>query len=353
MKTIISIFYVVVIISALSVAKAFGADVIVWQQFKNGPKILLPLKSNQKPEEARDLYFQKIHTLNSLKDLIKQDEIQPLMKYGKLSYANGFFSKINNTSKPRFIVVTNELRELFNIPYGRRVINIIKRLEGFGAEVYVLPVVHDASLTIAEAKKYRSNIISNFDAQLIMGGADIDPYLYGEKRTYAKYTIRHRDLSELKFVRQFIEAKKGMNFGICRGHQMCAVANHKKLYQDIQTEIKASTVHLDGEHFIKVSDQSEIFSVFDEKKILVNSLHHQAVIIPNKDKTYKVVATSYDKIPVIEALEFKNGLGVTLQFHPELMFDETGDKIIKRFVDLTHNNNAKNNSCFELIKKFF
>ena len=81
---------------------------------------------------------------------------------------------------------------------------------------------------------FREKLTNLFDAQLIMGGNDIDPYLYGEKTTYAKSVIRRRDVSELKFVRQFIESKKGMNFGICRGHQMCAVANHKKLIQDIQ-----------------------------------------------------------------------------------------------------------------------
>lgn len=93
----------------------------------------------------------------------------------------------------------------------------------------MLPVVHDAALPIHEAKAYRQKLIQEFDAQLILGGADIDPFLYGEKTSFAKSVIRHRDLSELKFVRDFIDAKKGMNFGLCRGHQMCAVANHKKL----------------------------------------------------------------------------------------------------------------------------
>lgn len=358
MNNVIKLFFAFILMSSLGLSIAFGADFFVWKTHKDGPGIIMARKDHQSAQAAINEYFKVINQTKSLKALLDQSEIQPLKIQDSLPIPKGQTYELPKaTNKPRFIVVTNELRELYGNPYSKRILNVKKRLEAMGAEVYMLPVVHDAALPINEAKLYRQKLIREFDAQLVLGGADIDPYLYGEKTSFAKSVIRHRDLSELKFVRDFIDSKRGMNFGICRGHQMCAVANHKKLYQDIQIQIGASPIHLDGDHFIKIDDSSEIFSVFDEKKLMVNSLHHQAVIVQQNDKTYKVIATSYDKRPVVEAIEFKNGKGITLQFHPELMYNETGDKILKRFVDLTVKNrkiidsNSKN--CLELVKSFF
>lgn len=315
---------------------AKAADFFVWKQFPDSVPVVMAKKDGQSETDAIKEYFSTIHQNNSFKGLLDQEEIQDLKVGETLPFQRGTVEPFKGASeRPKILVVTNELRELYRPPYSKRVQNFKKRLESFGADVYILPVVHDAILPIHEAKAYRQKIIEAFDAQLVMGGRDIDPYLYGEKTTYAKSIVRRRDVSELKFVRQYIEAKKGMNFGICRGHQMCAVANHKKLIQDIQIEEGASEVHLNGEHFIKYDPNSEIFSVFDEEKLYVNSLHHQAVIVPEDDKTYKVIASSFDKKPIVEGVEFRNGLGFTLQFHPELMHDETGDKIMKRFVTLT------------------
>ena len=335
----------------------FAAEPFIWRQSPDSAPIILPRKDHQTHEEALDDYFRKVNETPSLSELLNRDEIEPLKVQEKMDYKTGTFESLkpSQTSKPRFVVVTNELRELYAPPYGVRARRVINRLEAVGAEVLILPVVHDITLNAKESKEFREKLIKLFDAQLVLGGNDIDPYLYGEKTTYAKTTIRRRDVSELKFVRQFIESKKGMNFGICRGHQMCAVANHKKLVQDIQIEEGASEIHLNGDHLIKTDRDSEFFSIFDKDKILVNSLHHQAVIVPENDKDYKVIATSLDKNPIVEAIEFKNGMGVTLQFHPELMFNETGDKILKKFVDMTIKNKrarANPDSCSKIMSSF-
>lgn len=338
-------------------AALYAAEPFIWRQTPDSAPVIMPRKDNQSYEEALKEYFQKVNSTPSLGDLLNRDDLQSLKVRDNLAYKKGVFQelKAQSNQKPRFIVVTNELRELYAPPHGVKVARIIKRLEAAGAEVLVLPVVHDLTMNAKESKEFRDKLTDLFDAQLIMGGNDIDPYLYGEKTTYAKSVIRRRDVSELKFVRQFIESKKGMNFGICRGHQMCAVANHKKLIQDIQIVEGVSEVHLNGDHLIDADRSSEIFSIFDKDKILVNSLHHQSVIVPEGDAVYKVIATSLDKNPIIEGLEFKNGLGVTLQFHPELMFNETGDKILKKFIDMTIKNKlarANPAPCDKLIKSF-
>ncbi len=350
MKTILLLFAICI------QSMLWAAEPFVWRQTPDAAPIIMPRKDNQTYEQALIEYFKKINETPSLSDLLNRDEIQNLKVMDQMVYKKGVFQELSTIgSKPRFIVVTNELRELYAPPHGVRAARVIKRLEAVGAEVFVLPVVHDLNLNAREAKEFREKLIGLFDAQLVLGGNDIDPYLYGEKKTYAKSYIRRRDVSELKFVRQFIESKRGMNFGICRGHQMCAVANHKKLVQDIQIEEGASEVHLNGEHLIDADRNSEVFSVFDKDKILVNSLHHQAVIVPEGDMDYKVIASSLDAKPIVEGIEFKNGLGVTLQFHPELMFNETGDKILKKFVDMTvRNKKGRENpiSCEKLMKAF-
>ena len=348
--------YFFILFFLVSINVAFSQEVFIWRQFKDAPAVLMAKKANQTHQEAIDEYFANIHTKGHVQGLLQQEELQPLITgSGKLPHSYGEFQNIQESKKPRIIIVTNELRELFSPPYSKRSANFKKRLEQLGAEVFILPVMHDINLNAKESKKYREKIINLFDAQLIMGGADIDPYLYGENVTFAKNLNRARDVSELKFVRQFIKAKKGMNFGICRGHQMCAVAYHKKLVQDIQIEEGASPVHLEGEHLINYDNKSEIFNVFDEDKLLVNSLHHQAVVLAADDKDYKVIATSMDNNPIVEGIEFKNGLGVTLQFHPELMDNDVGDRIMKKYVELTAVQKErfyKKVSCLELMKGF-
>lgn len=345
-----------ILIFSFIIQCVFATEVFIWRQSPDSPMVLMPQKANQSRAEAIDEYFKLIHKTPRVSKLLEQAEIRPLItNEGQLPYRRGEFVDIAQTKKTRIVIVTNELRELYGQPYSKRMANFKKRLEANGAEVFILPVMHDITLNAQESKKYREKIIELFDAQLVMGGADIDPYLYGEKVTFAKNINRARDVSELKFVKQFIKTKKGMNFGICRGHQMCAVAHHKKLIQDIQIIENADPIHIEGDHFVNYDKSSEIFSVFDEEKLYVNSLHHQAIVVPVNDKDYKVIATSLDKAPIVEAVEFKNGLGVTLQFHPELMHNETGDKIMKKYVQMATSQKEKyysKVSCQDLMKGF-
>lgn len=343
------------ILTLISLQSLLAAEPFIWRQHKDAAPMVFPQKEGQTKAEAVAEYFEKIQNSKHLKELLKEDQIKDLVVDGKIQYQKGIFESLSSAAdsvKPRFILVTNELRELYPGERGKRALNIIKRMEEKGADVLTLPVVHDITLNAKEGKIFRKKLIQAFDAQLIMGGADIDPFLYGEQVSYARGLIRKRDVSELKFVRQFIEAEKGMNYGICRGHQMCAVANHKKLIQDIQIQEAAPDLHLDGNHPIDINKKSDIFSIFNKKKIVVNSYHHQAVYVAAGDQEYKVIAKSLDDRPIVEAIEFRNGLGVSLQFHPELMYDKTGDKILQQFVYLAAKNKKSSNktTCRSLVR---
>lgn len=330
----------------------FGQDAFIWRQTPTSAPILMPQKAGQSQREAIDAYFEKLENTQSLKPLIQNEEIADLSDGTRLRYDYGETTPFDfkSSKKPRFIVVTNELRELYYEPYNRRIKNVVKQLEEAGAEVLVLPVMHDLTLNAPEGKRYRQKIINSFDAMFILGGADIDPYLYGDTATHALAVNRKRDVSELKFTRQFIEAEQGMSFGVCRGHQMCAVSHRKQLVQDIQIERDAPMLHRNGEHLINIDNNSPIFNDFNEQQIMVNSFHHQEVIIPDNDPALRVTATSLDDTPITEAMEFRNGLGSSLQFHPELMDDDIGHKLMRRFVTLAARHKYSDKGCQEILQ---
>ncbi|MDD0853715.1 gamma-glutamyl-gamma-aminobutyrate hydrolase family protein [Halobacteriovorax sp. GB3] len=333
---------------------ASASELFVWKQFSDGPKIILYREDGQSYNDAVSNYLNALNKSPHLKTLRQQRDLSQYKVDGEIQFEKGQIETLERRNwKPRFIVVINEIRELFNNPIGRRIVNVDNILSDYGAEVYTLPVVHDVHLNGASAKEYRRKIIEQFDATLVLGGADIDPYLYGENNTFSKGLVRKRDLSELKFVRSFIQAKRGMSFGICRGHQMCAVANGKKLTQDIQIEKNADHIHLKGEHLIEIKENSELSRLFDKKEIKVNSLHHQEVDVLENDDFYRISGVSYDNWPIVEALEFRNNLGMTIQFHPELMPDEIGTSIMRRFVELAQKQKNARSNCFELINEYF
>lgn len=336
------------------VCPAYGVDFFLWKQFPDSVPTIMAKKDHQTEEEAIEEYFKKINAINALKPLLEKDDILDLRnEKGEIQYSLGEFSTFEKKQNSTiFIVVTNELRELYSGPFNWRIKNVQKKLHKNNAQMIALPPMHDLILNAKEGREYREKLYDIFDAQLVLGGDDIDPLLYGEEKTFAKDPIRMRDVSELKFVKGYIKKKKGISFGLCRGHQMCAIANGKKLYQDIQIEKNAPKHHIEGNHLIEIDRESSLFNVFENDLLMVNSYHHQEIKITDEDPDYKITAKSLDENPVIEAIEFRDGMGVTLQFHPELMHDEVGDKVIERFVSLARKTMAQNESCFFKVDLF-
>jgi gamma-glutamyl-gamma-aminobutyrate hydrolase PuuD len=158
------------------------------------------------------------------------------------------------------------------------------------------------------------------DGLLLLGGADISPFFYGEENTYTEYTDRNRDIIEWMLVRRAITANVPI-MGICRGHQMLAVASGGSLYQDITAE--TGLVHSRGyTHKLSGVDKPLAGHL---PTWTVNSLHHQAV----KTLPYGFRATAHSKDGIIESIWRPGALGV--QWHPELMI--TSDK---RWIKLFH-----------------
>lgn len=343
--------FIILLLFTLSFGPLDAHALQVWRHTDGGVQFIFPELSH-----VQERYFQGINQSPDLRDLRERPKLMDLLHGDQLPYQRGVLSTFprHPNTAPKFLVVTNDFRELYGPPYNSRAQNIHRRLGQLGAEVYFLPPVHDIALTSAQRESFHQSLGQHFDALLIMGGDDITPQLYGETTTFARGTNLLRDQSELRFVRHFMAQEQGMTFGICRGHQMCAVAAGNGLIQDVQIERYADHIHLDGHHPIRVDPTSTFFldsAIADRPVTLeVNSLHHQAVLVSDYDPHFRVTAYSLDQRPLVEAMELRNGLGASFQFHPELMDDELGQQIMRRMVELAGLQKARRMDCRQLLE---
>lgn len=150
-----------------------------------------------------------------------------------------------------------------------------------------------------------------FDCVLLLGGADISPFLYGERSHGARPTDATRDQVEWILARRALADQLPV-LGICRGHQMLAVAAGGALHQDVEYDL--GLVHDDGGHRLRYAHRKLIKRL--GRLAQVNSYHHQAVrSVPGG---FEVAATAEDG--VIEGIYRPGYLGV--QWHPEMQMHQ-------------------------------
>jgi putative glutamine amidotransferase len=179
------------------------------------------------------------------------------------------------------------------------------------------------------------DIISRIDGVIFTGGADIDPSLYNQENIYNdKFENMKSDLIrdeyEIKLLKSAMKLNKPV-LGICRGCQLINVYFNGTLYQDIDSEYETDINHLgklDSKdkkiHKININSNSELFKIYNEEIIEVNSFHHQAI---NKvGDSLKVIAKSRDGI--IESIEYTGEQWILgLQYHPEMLFESDKEQL--------------------------
>lgn len=179
-----------------------------------------------------------------------------------------------------------------------------------GGTPFILPNLADPSLA--------PEILENMDALILIGGADISPFLYGENPLLETNAApKRRDDSDAAFYRA--ARKKGIPvLGVCRGMQLINALEGGTLWQDLPTQKPDANPHnkevVEGMlHYVQACEESFIGKTLGTR-FIANSLHHQAIREPAP--TLRVTATSLDGI--IEGIEGTEGaLLLGTQFHIE------------------------------------
>ena len=187
-----------------------------------------------------------------------------------------------------------------------------KSVVAAGGIPMVIPPVADKDVLVGTLEK--------IDALILSGGGDFNPLFAGEEPLMRLRGINQkRDLPEL-LMAQLAYNRQIPILGICRGIQTLAVALGGRVWQDIneKTTMKHSqdADRSEQTHSVELEENSLLYKIYDEKRLLVNSFHHQAVR-ETGDK-FRVVAKSPDHIiEAMESSEFKPIIGV--QWHPECL----------------------------------
>jgi gamma-glutamyl-gamma-aminobutyrate hydrolase PuuD len=153
---------------------------------------------------------------------------------------------------------------------------------------------------------------------LLMGGVDVNPKLYGEKRGPATDKPHNaRDEQEQALLFLALEADIPV-LAVCRGHQLLNVTLGGSLIQDVPDEAHKWTPEGDSAwHEITVDSDSNAGKAYPNQGTLrVNSRHHQGITRDRVGRGLRVTATAHDDY--VEAMDHTELRWVTgVQWHPE------------------------------------
>ena len=174
---------------------------------------------------------------------------------------------------------------------------------------------------------------------LFTGGPDINPSLYNEDTMrYCEAIDEKRDTFEILLVKEADRLDKPV-FGICRGIQLVNVAFGGNLYQDISAQVGGEPIaHMQQPpydvpvHTVSVEQNSPLYHIVNKEKLMVNSMHHQAV----KDLAPSLKCASKSKDGLIECVYMPGrSFFLAVQWHPEYLWQAHQDhqRIFAAFVE--------------------
>lgn len=224
---------------------------------------------------------------------------------------------------------------------GKRLPYIEERLTLSVARAGAVPV----PLVDLQSPEGAQRVLAGIDGVVFSGGLDISPRCYGEEPL--NETWPHdpmRDRYELELV-QVARAMGLPLLGICRGAQLLNVALGGTLYQDIATLVPQSFLHRcperydQLEHPVHIEADTWLAPLYAKSKILVNSVHHQAVAVLAPGLTPMAQAPD----GITEAFQKIDGQDwlVGIQWHPEWLDEASshraeGNVIFSQFVQACH-----------------
>jgi len=195
-------------------------------------------------------------------------------------------------------------------------------------------------LPFVETDEAAAEVLARVDGLLLSGGEDLDPLLFGEMPHPQTGAIDPlRDTSELAYARVAMAQEKPV-LGICRGHQVLAVAFGGTLWQDIPSQLPQAMKHAAAlpsqpkwypTHPVRIEPETRLAALLGTST-RVNSRHHQSV----KDLPPGWVLSATAPDGVIEAMEHPTArFALSVQWHPENFQgrDFNFDTLFRAFVD--------------------
>lgn len=189
--------------------------------------------------------------------------------------------------------------------------------------------------------------LSQVDAILIPGGADINPdyYLDSVDEELKKHTRsldhlvvytsegRKRDPFEYNLLKNYFASNNKdiastPILGICRGMQMLSVSQGIPLYVDIKEELGIRNRRYTLDKVYVTNKDSLIYKVRGKTRFRGVEIHHQGLRVDyfqkNREKWPHLDVTGYShRGKIAEVIEFFNRPVMGVQFHPEYTFGKT------------------------------
>jgi putative glutamine amidotransferase len=169
-----------------------------------------------------------------------------------------------------------------------------------------------------------ADVLEGLDGLLLAGGDDCDPSEYGEEKHPSCAPMDQRRQSNDVALARAAREQGVPTLGICLGLQVMNVAAGGSLIQDIASEIETNIDHVSEpsdrhRHEVLIEDGTNLSKILSERRLNVNSSHHQA--IGRVAEGLRVTAHAPDGI--VEGLEDPNHpFYVGVQWHPEDMSGE-------------------------------
>ncbi len=173
---------------------------------------------------------------------------------------------------------------------------------------------------------------------LYVGGADLDPLLYGtwcHPKTDA--TEQRRDVLEILLLRERILPQRLPYLGLCRGAQALAIAAGGTLHQHLpdlgyeEHHWEDPVTAGDAVHPVLVDPVSRCATHIGTPQVIVNSHHHQAIDQPGTGN--RIVGRSPCGIAEIIERDDPAHWCVGLQGHPERETRPQLDPVLRAFAD--------------------
>jgi len=202
----------------------------------------------------------------------------------------------------------------------------VRAVERAGGLPLLIPLLQEAC---------QEELFTCLDGIILGGGGDIGSFYFDEEPHPGQGRVfPPLDEQEMSLGQRALEMEVPL-LGICRGMQVLNVAMGGTLYQDLPGQYPGCLQHFQNMprnypvHTVYFKEDSMLSSVTYQKKLQVNSFHHQAV----KEVAPRAVATAVSSDEVVEAIEVKDHVfAMGVQWHPEAMEDSASELIFRKLL---------------------